>query len=240
MLLTDPIYISLVVNPDTGDEYPPEPDFGWITIGKAFRDLSTRSLFIGPKTPKQAILGKNDSLSETNERAPISSLGIASSRAKGTRDLSSIMGNKAFELSKTCISDEDPDRCVLSSKQGVDRLFFRSGTTGQAVIELNREVEERQYILVEMSDYFETILKPRILKVIYSANWEDGKPISRKGISQMLQVYPVSNLTKMLSTILNLNAPISKDYSLDRRRSAGAVSPLLHARRGEPGQPIAS
>jgi adenine-specific DNA-methyltransferase len=27
---------------------------------------------------------------------------------------------------------------------------------------------------VEMGDYFDTVLKPRILKVIYSKDWKDG------------------------------------------------------------------
>ncbi|MEW6564675.1 MAG: DNA methyltransferase [Spirochaetota bacterium] len=56
--------------------------------------------------------------------------------------------------------------------------FAGSGTTGHAVINLNREDGgKRKYILVEMGDYFDTVLKPRIQKVIYSADWKDGKPV---------------------------------------------------------------
>ena len=36
----------------------------------------------------------------------------------------------------------------------------------------------RKYILVEMADYFDTILKPRIQKVAYAADWRDGKPVA--------------------------------------------------------------
>lgn len=57
--------------------------------------------------------------------------------------------------------------------------FAGSGTTGHAVINLNREDQgKRKYILVEMGDYFDTVLKPRIQKVIYSSEWKDGKPIA--------------------------------------------------------------
>ncbi len=56
--------------------------------------------------------------------------------------------------------------------------FAGSGTTGHAVINLNREDDgHRKYILVEMGDHFDTVLKPRIEKVIYSKDWKDGKPL---------------------------------------------------------------
>ena len=55
--------------------------------------------------------------------------------------------------------------------------FAGSGTTAHAVINLNREDGgSRNYILVEMGDHFDTVLKPRIQKVVYSADWKDGKP----------------------------------------------------------------
>lgn len=49
--------------------------------------------------------------------------------------------------------------------------FAGSGTTGHAVIKLNREDGgRRKYILVEMGQYFNTVTKPRIQKVIYTDN----------------------------------------------------------------------
>ena len=36
----------------------------------------------------------------------------------------------------------------------------------------------RKYILIEMADYFDTVLKPRIQKVAYAADWRDGKPVA--------------------------------------------------------------
>ena len=55
--------------------------------------------------------------------------------------------------------------------------FAGSGTTGHAVINLNREDGgRRKFILVEMGDYFDTVLLPRIKKVTYTPEWKDGKP----------------------------------------------------------------
>ena len=55
--------------------------------------------------------------------------------------------------------------------------FAGSGTTGHAVINLNREDGgQRKFILVEMGEYFDTVLLPRIKKVTFSPEWRDGKP----------------------------------------------------------------
>jgi adenine-specific DNA-methyltransferase len=61
-------------------------------------------------------------------------------------------------------------------------FFAGSGTTAHAVINLNREDGgRRKYILVEMGEYFDTVLVPRIKKVVYSKDWKDGKPVLRQG-----------------------------------------------------------
>ncbi|OQB98190.1 MAG: putative methyltransferase [Spirochaetes bacterium ADurb.Bin110] len=56
-------------------------------------------------------------------------------------------------------------------------FFAGSGTTGHAVINLNREDGgKRKFILVEMADYFDTVLLPRLKKVTFTPEWKDGKP----------------------------------------------------------------
>lgn len=56
-------------------------------------------------------------------------------------------------------------------------FFAGSGTTGHAVINLNREDGgTRKFILVEMGDYFDTVLLPRLKKVTFTPEWKDGKP----------------------------------------------------------------
>ncbi|MEJ5297932.1 MAG: site-specific DNA-methyltransferase, partial [Armatimonadota bacterium] len=56
-------------------------------------------------------------------------------------------------------------------------FFAGSGTTGHAVINLNRQDGgRRKFILVEMAHYFDTVLLPRIKKVIFTPEWKDGRP----------------------------------------------------------------
>ena len=65
-------------------------------------------------------------------------------------------------------SDEDDLLCDY---------FAGSGSTGHAVVNLNRkDGGRRKFILVEMSDYFDTVLLPRIKKVTFTPEWKDGKP----------------------------------------------------------------
>ena len=55
--------------------------------------------------------------------------------------------------------------------------FAGSGTTGHAIINLNHDDGgQRKFILVEMGEYFNTVLLPRIKKVTFTPEWKDGKP----------------------------------------------------------------
>lgn len=59
-------------------------------------------------------------------------------------------------------------------------FFGGSGTTGHAVINLNREDRgSRKFILIEAGDHFDRVLTKRIKKVMYAPEWSDGKPKMR-------------------------------------------------------------
>jgi len=81
-------------------------------------------------------------------------------------------------------------------------FFAGSGTTGHAVINLNREDDgKRKYILVEMGEYFNTVTKPRIQKVIYSDSWKDGKPTTKNGISQIFKYFKLESYEDALNNL---------------------------------------
>ena len=66
---------------------------------------------------------------------------------------------------------------TAESGDAVLDYFAGSGTTGHAVINLNREDGgQRKFILVEMGGHFDTVLLPRIKKVAFTPEWKDGKP----------------------------------------------------------------
>ncbi len=75
------------------------------------------------------------------------------------------------------------DSIYLSSDRDSLTLdyFAGSGTTGHAVINLNREDDRedggsRKFILVEMGEYFDTVLLPRVKKVTFTPEWKNGQP----------------------------------------------------------------
>lgn len=81
--------------------------------------------------------------------------------------------------------------------------FAGSGTAGHALINLNRaDNGRRRYILVEQGEYFETILKPRIQKVVYSADWKDGKATApQTGISHAFKVLKLESYEDTLNNL---------------------------------------
>ncbi|MBS9779225.1 MAG: site-specific DNA-methyltransferase [Moraxellaceae bacterium] len=78
--------------------------------------------------------------------------------------------------------------------------FAGSGTTAHATIALNREDNgKRKYILVEQGEYFNTVIKPRIQKVVYSPDWKNGKPQLPKKITDENNPYQgISHCLKVL------------------------------------------
>ncbi len=82
-------------------------------------------------------------------------------------------------------------------------FFAGSGTTGHAVITLNRQDNgHRKYILVEQGEYFYTVTKPRIQKVVYSANWKNGKATAPEtGISHAFKVLKLESYEDTLNNL---------------------------------------
>jgi adenine-specific DNA-methyltransferase len=94
--------------------------------------------------------------------------------------------------------------CLKSSlpakKNGMILDYFAgSGTTAHAVMNLNRaDGGKRKYILVEMGEYFDTIILPRIKKVAFSDKWKDGKPNSSAGMSHFVKYYDLEQYEDVL------------------------------------------
>jgi adenine-specific DNA-methyltransferase len=146
----------------------------------------------------------------------------------GANLLRNILGEQnPFSYPKSIYTVEDAVFSAEVEDGGVCLDYFAgSGTTGHAIINLNREDGgRRKYLLVEMGEYFDTVLVPRIKKVIYSKDWKDGKPVSREGISQMfkyirLESYEdsLNNLelkrTREQGELLERNPSMREDYVL--------------------------
>ena len=132
----------------------------------------------------------------------------------GTDLLKRLFGQQEkFSYPKSVYAVEDCLRVSgMQSKSIALDYFAGSGTTGHAVINLNREDNgNRKYILCEMAEYFNSVTKPRIEKVIYSKDWKDGKPVSRKGISQCFKYIRLEQYEDTLNNLQPKNQRLDFD-----------------------------
>jgi adenine-specific DNA-methyltransferase len=113
-------------------------------------------------------------------------------------------------------------RHISNKKDIILDYFAGSGTTGQALINLNREDGgNRKYILVEMGEYFNSVLIPRIKKIIYSNEWKNGKPVSRKGSSHMFKYIRLESYEDTLNNIELKRSP-QQQIAIDEMMSPEA------------------
>ena len=126
-----------------------------------------------------------------------------SSTEYGTNLLKHLFGvTEVFSFPKSLFAVEDCLRVIKGDSTILD-YFAGSGTTAHAVIDLNRQDGgKRKYILIEMGDHFDTVLKPRIEKVVYSPDWKDGKPTApARGISHCFKYLRLESYEDALNNI---------------------------------------
>ena len=147
----------------------------------------------------------------------------------GARVLKELFADNPFNYAKSVALVEDCIRASGGGEQDAETLdfFAGSGTTGHAIIDLNRSDDgRRKYLLVEMGHHFDTVLLPRIKKIVHSSDWKGGKPVSRGGVTQLfkyirlesyedamdsLEVVPPSQAQQDL---LTGNPSLAEDYRL--------------------------
>lgn len=112
---------------------------------------------------------------------------------------------------------------IMEDKESLVLDFFAgSATTGHTVLNFNKEDNgNRKYLLCQVGDIFDEITKKRMSRSIYSEDWKDGKPVSRKGISQCFKYI---RLEQYEDTLNNLEVKqqgglFDKDEDKDFRES---------------------
>ncbi len=124
----------------------------------------------------------------------------------GSGLLTDLFGELPFDFPKSVHTVEDSITAITSVDDGSTILdyFAGSGTTAHATINVNRDEDgQRNYIMVEMGDYFDSVLRPRIQKAVFSTDWEGGVPKNREGISHMVRY---QRLEDYEDTLNNLDA----------------------------------
>ena len=140
----------------------------------------------------------------------------------GTELLRNLFGSALYPFPKSSKLIEKILNIGTNDGDIIIDYFSGSGTTGHAVIDVNRENDaKRKYILIEMADYFDTILLPRIKKAVFSKEWKEGKPVDRNGLSHFFKYFHIESYEDTLdnlefktssSELLSDNRELNIDY----------------------------
>ena len=89
-----------------------------------------------------------------------------------------------------------PDSTILD-------CFGGSGSTSHAIINMNRaDNGSRKFVIAEVAPYFETLIVPRIKKVVYCATWKQGKPQNRtSGVSHAFKIVRLEGYEDALNNV---------------------------------------
>lgn len=175
----------------------PVPEYGWRYTPDSLSNLNADGLILFGED--ESVMPRKKTYLENTTDSQMSTIFKSGSRGKV------ILDSLGFEFSfahsvdfYNYIIDASVNR-----KDLVLDFFAGSGTTGHAVINLNREDNgKRKYILVEQGEYFDTVLKPRTQKVVYSADWKDGKATaSETGISHAFKVLKLESYEDTLNNL---------------------------------------
>lgn len=105
----------------------------------------------------------------------------------GLKDSVAHLGrDEAFATAKPVKLLERIISVATSDSDTILDFFAGSGTAAVATIRLNRAGGSRKFILVEAGDHFDTALRQRVMKSVYTDNWNEGKPKSRDGSSALI------------------------------------------------------
>ena len=123
---------------------------------------------------------------------------IFSNPQYGSSYLKDILGHSKFETPKSIntikqfLSMFNPTGIYLD-------YFGGSGTTAEAIINANKEDDgDRKYIIIELDAHIDTIIIPRIKKIIFSDCWKKGTREKGKGVSQFFKYYSLEQYENTL------------------------------------------
>lgn len=182
-------------NPDETILFPISPDgeertwkWGHETGQRKFSDLTVRY----DQQKKLSVYMKSRMKEEGTLPLTWWDKSIYSASEHGTNLLKKLFGmGQLFAFPKSVYATGD---CIKVANSGTEIIvldfFAGSGTTAHAVINLNRaDGGRRKYILMEMGEHFNTVILPRVKKVVYSDKWKDGKAQPGQGISHFAKYY---------------------------------------------------
>ena len=151
-----------------------------------------------------------------------------SATTHGTKLLLDIIGEQIFSYPKSLFLVMDCLRYWCGDESTTLDFFAGSGTTGHAIINLNREDGgKRNFVLAEMGTHFDSVLVPRLKKVAFTPEWKDGQPkrlATAEEVERGPRVFKIVRLESYEDTLNNLELKRSPGQQslLDAAEAQGA------------------
>ncbi|TWJ19465.1 site-specific DNA-methyltransferase [Geobacter argillaceus] len=195
----------VLANPETGREYSCPPK-GWRYDQETMNQKIIEKRILWPSNgdgrPRHKLFRDEMESEFKHFSSVINGIGTGD----GTRDLSALFEIPTLTFPKPQKFVSTLVEQATNNTETVLDFFGGSGTTGHAVIALNKtdgEKGKRKFVLVEMGAYFDTVLTPRIQKVMYSLNWRDGRPIADKvdGYQGIVKVQRLEQYEDLLANL---------------------------------------
>lgn len=196
-----------IINPQTGMEYFPPKGRHWTVFEEDVPDLIKEGrIFFGLKGKTKPQWKRYWSEVQEDSKTVSTLWDDVDTATEATKELENLLGNKRFETPKPVSLISKIVQQSTKGNESVLDFFAGSGTTGHAVLSMNRfDNGNRKYILIEMGDYFGNITLPRMKKAIYSPTldtWKNGKPTSRNtGMSHIMKYFSLESYEDALSNV---------------------------------------
>jgi site-specific DNA-methyltransferase (adenine-specific)/adenine-specific DNA-methyltransferase len=140
-----------IIHPETGDSYPPHSSRGWIYSKDRMDALIADGRILWPKKTSGRPRLKRYITDMRESTTGFSTVLEAPGNVEATKELAAILGPKVFAFPKPSELVAILAGQVTSGKDLILDSFAGSGTTGHAVLDLNKtDGEHRRFILVEI------------------------------------------------------------------------------------------
>ena len=229
-----------IINPSTNEEYYPPKGRHWTVFEEDVPDLIKEGrIFFGVKGNTKPQWKRYWEEVKEDSKTIGTIWDDLDTATNATKELENILGHKNFETPKPSNLLEEIIQQSTKSNELIIDYFSGSGTTAHAVIKKNRDGILAKYILCEMGDYFDRITKARVVKVVYSKDWKDGKPLSREGISHCFKYMRLESYEDTLNNLalkqtatqqkaLEMNPTFKEGYMLNYMLDVEAKESLLN------------
>lgn len=189
-----------IVDPNTGNIYPPNPNRGWSKSRDTIARMIAEDRILWPSSPKGRPREKKFLKDLQSDKTGFSSVLESEDvgfTTDGTRALINVLGSRAFsfpksvKLLKTIIGQFPDKSCTVLD------FFAGSGSTAQAVLELNKsDLGHRKFILCtnNENDICSCVTYPRIQTIITGRR--PDKTVYENNIPANLKYYRTDFVSK--------------------------------------------